>query len=47
MADGDAPEDRRTLTAAKLAERLGFSQLYNLDGGTSGWVKAGLPLEQS
>ena len=34
----------RSLTAAKLAERLGFSKLYNLDGGTAGWVKAGLPL---
>jgi len=34
----------RSLTAAKLAERLGLSRLYNLDGGTSGWVKAGLPL---
>ncbi len=32
----------RSLTAAKLAERLGFNPaLYNLDGGTSGWVKAG------
>lgn len=37
----------RSLTAAKLAERLGFNQLYNLDGGTSGWIKAGLPLEHS
>ncbi|WP_437821329.1 rhodanese-like domain-containing protein [Sorangium sp. So ce1078] len=37
----------RSLTAAKLAERLGFNQLYNLDGGTTGWVKAGLPLEHS
>jgi len=34
----------RSLTAAKLAERLGFSKLYNVDGGTAGWVKAGLPL---
>ena len=36
----------RSLTAAKLAERLGFSKLYNLEGGTAGWVKAGLPLVQ-
>jgi len=34
----------RSLTAAKLAERLGFSQLYSLEGGTAGWVRAGLPL---
>ena len=34
----------RSLTAAKIAERLGFSKLYNVDGGTAGWVKAGLPL---
>lgn len=34
----------RSLTAAKLAERLGFSKLYNLEGGTAGWAKAGLPL---
>jgi rhodanese-related sulfurtransferase len=34
----------RSLTAAKLAERLGFSKLYNVEGGTAGWVKAGLPL---
>lgn len=34
----------RSLTAAKLAERFGLSHLYNLDGGTSGWVRAGLPL---
>jgi len=34
----------RSLTAAKLAERLGLHHLYSLAGGTSGWVKAGLPL---
>ena len=36
----------RSLTAAKLAERLGFSKLYNLEGGTAGWAKAGFPLVQ-
>lgn len=36
----------RSLTAAKLAERLGFSRLYNVEGGTAGWAKAGLPLVQ-
>jgi len=34
----------RSLSAAKLAERLGFAQVYNLDGGTSAWARAGLPL---
>lgn len=36
----------RSLTAARLAEAVGFSHVYNVDGGTSGWVSAGLPLEQ-
>ncbi|MBA3464672.1 MAG: rhodanese-like domain-containing protein [Deltaproteobacteria bacterium] len=31
----------RSLTAAKLAERLGFETLYNLDGGTAAWSKSG------
>jgi rhodanese-related sulfurtransferase len=34
----------RSLTAAKLAERLGYSKLYSVEGGTSAWAKAGLPL---
>jgi rhodanese-related sulfurtransferase len=34
----------RSLTAAKLAERLGYASLYSLDGGTKEWAKAGLPL---
>lgn len=34
----------RSLTAAKLAERLGYEKVYNLDGGTSAWTKAGLSL---
>jgi len=37
----------RSLSAAKLAERLGWSRLYSLDGGTSGWAKAGLPLARN
>ncbi len=35
----------RSLTAAKVAERLGFSNLYSLDGGTFGWTRAGYALE--
>lgn len=36
----------RSLNAAKVAEEAGLHTLYNLDGGTSSWVSAGLPLEQ-
>jgi len=35
----------RSLAAAKVAESAGFTDLYNVDGGTNGWVSAGLPLE--
>jgi phage shock protein E len=34
----------RGMQAAKLAERFGHDRVYNLDGGTQGWVRAGLPL---
>jgi rhodanese-related sulfurtransferase len=34
----------RSMTAAKLAERLGYANIYNVDGGLSAWTKAGLPL---
>jgi rhodanese-related sulfurtransferase len=34
----------RSLTAAKLAERLGFETIYNVEGGTAAWARAGLPL---
>jgi rhodanese-related sulfurtransferase len=34
----------RSLTAAKIAERLGFTKVFNLDGGTREWARAGLPL---
>jgi rhodanese-related sulfurtransferase len=34
----------RSLTAAKLAERLGYSTIYNLDGGTSAWSRSGMQL---
>lgn len=34
----------RSLTAAKLAERLGYEHVYNVDGGTAAWARAGLPL---
>ena len=34
----------RSMTAAKLAERFGYEQLYNLEGGTKEWARVGLPL---
>jgi len=34
----------RSLTAAKLAERFGYETIYNVDGGTAAWARAGLPL---
>jgi len=34
----------RSLTAAKLAERLGYERLYNLEGGTLAWARDGLQL---
>lgn len=36
----------RSETAARLAEADGLTRLYNLVGGTRGWVNAGLPLVQ-
>jgi rhodanese-related sulfurtransferase len=34
----------RSITAAKLAERLGYEHVYNIEGGLNAWTKAGLPL---
>lgn len=34
----------RSMAAAKLAERLGYATIYNVDGGLAAWLKAGLPL---
>lgn len=34
----------RSMQAAKLAERFGYATIYNLDGGTKEWARAGLPL---
>ena len=36
----------RSQTAARLAEQLGYSTLYSLNGGTRSWAGAGLPLVQ-
>jgi rhodanese-related sulfurtransferase len=34
----------RSLTAARAAEAAGLERLYSIDGGTSGWSSAGLPI---
>ena len=34
----------RSQTAARIAAASGLKEIYNLSGGTRGWVKAGLPL---
>lgn len=34
----------RSLTAAKLADRLGYTNVFNVDGGLAAWTKAGLAL---
>jgi len=34
----------RSLTAAKLAERLGYASIYNVEGGTAACARAGFPL---
>lgn len=34
----------RSQTAARIAAAAGLTEIYNLSGGTRGWVKAGLPL---
>jgi len=36
----------RSESAARLAVENGLSRVYNLSGGTRGWVRAGLPLVQ-
>ena len=36
----------RSQSAARLAVENGLTNVYNLSGGTRGWVKAGLPLVQ-
>lgn len=35
----------RSQTAATIAESLGLTDVYSLDGGTDGWASVGLPIE--
>jgi len=36
----------RSAKACGELKKLGFSRLYNLDGGIDGWLKAGLPVKK-
>jgi rhodanese-related sulfurtransferase len=37
---------QRSALAAEMAAAAGLTKLYNLEGGTDAWVKAGLPVEK-
>lgn len=37
---------QRSALACEYAAAAGKSKLYNLEGGTEGWVKSGLPIEK-
>jgi rhodanese-related sulfurtransferase len=37
---------QRSALAAEYAAAMGKSNLYNIDGGTEGWVRSGLAVEQ-
>jgi rhodanese-related sulfurtransferase len=36
----------RSALAAEALQRMGYSNVLSMDGGWSGWVKAGLPTEK-
>ncbi len=35
----------RSRTASDILIGLGFAQVYNVDGGVTAWLEAGLPME--
>ena len=37
---------QRSAVACEFAAALGFTDLYNIEGGTEAWIAAGLPIEQ-
>jgi rhodanese-related sulfurtransferase len=37
---------QRSALAAEMAAAVGFKTLYNLEGGTDAWVKAGYPVSK-
>jgi rhodanese-related sulfurtransferase len=36
---------QRSALAAEFAAAVGFKDLYNVEGGTEAWIKAGYPVE--
>jgi rhodanese-related sulfurtransferase len=37
---------QRSALAAEMAAAAGLTELYNLEGGTEAWIKAGQPVEK-
>jgi len=37
---------QRSALAAEMAAAAGLTRLYNLEGGTDAWIKAGMPAEK-
>lgn len=37
---------QRSALACEMAAATGLTRLYNLEGGTDAWIKAGLPVEK-
>lgn len=37
---------QRSALAAEMAAAAGLTRIYNLEGGTEGWIKAGEPVEK-
>lgn len=37
---------RRSQRASEQLQKAGFSDVYNVEGGTSAWIEAGLPTEK-
>ena len=37
----------RSSIGASVLERLGFTELYNVTGGTQAWLVSGLPAERA
>ncbi len=37
---------QRSAVACEMAAAVGIEHVYNLEGGTIGWAKAGLPIEK-
>jgi len=37
---------QRSALACEMAAAIGMEKIYNLEGGTTAWAKAGLPIER-